>query len=102
MSRIDEIDKNHTKYEMYEMGREYLDGMNGSDGETVTMPTTAIKYFTKAAERGHVDAQYDLGLMYEKGIGSEIDIEKAIEWYSAAASHDHSGAKEALKRLLGK
>jgi len=64
MSRIDEIDRNHTKEEMYEMGMEFRYG-----GCTVVqMPETAIKYFKKAAERGHIQAQYEL-----------------IEWYNAAA-----------------
>ena len=83
MSRIDEIDKYHTAEEMYLLGRKYL------DGEAVRMPSTAIKYFIKAGERGHVQAQYELGFMYENGIGSGIDIEKAIEWYTAAASHQN-------------
>ena len=96
MSRIDEINRNHTKEEMYELGKEFRDGTNGN----VVMPTTAIKYFIKAGERGHVDAQYDLAFMYENGIGSEIDIEKAIEWYTAAASHNQSEAIKALERLI--
>ena len=103
MSRIDEVNRNHTKEEMYELGLEFRDGMNGEDTDSkccvVQMPTTAIKYFTKAAERGHVLAQYELAVMYEKGIGSEVDIEKAIEWYTAAALHDHEEAKMALVRL---
>ena len=96
MSRIDEIDRNHTKEEMYELGKEYRDGMN----EKVVMPTMAIKYFIKAGERGHIEAQYDLAFMYENGIGCEIDIEKAIEWYTAATSYNHSESKKALKRLI--
>ena len=97
MSRIDEIDRYHTKEEMYDLGKEYRDGTNGK----VVMPTTAIKYFIKAGERGHVDAQYDSAIMYENGIGSEIDIEKAIDWYSAATLLNHPKAKEALERLTG-
>ena len=96
MDRIDEIDRNHAREEMYELGREYRDGINGK----VVMPTTAIKYFIKAGERGHIEAQYDLAFMYENGIGSEIDIEKAIEWYTAAASYNHPEAKKALERLI--
>jgi TPR repeat protein len=103
MSRIDEIAKYRTKDEMYEIGKEYLDGMDGvyDDGTdaVVQMPTTALKYFTKAAEQGHVEAQFELGCMYENGIGSEMDIEKAIEWYSSAASFHHPDADCALKRL---
>jgi len=95
MGRVDEFNRNHTKEEMYEMGIEFRDGTSA----TVKMPTTAIKYLTKAAERGHVQAQYELAFMYENGIGSEIDIKKAIDWYTAAASH---GYAEAIKALAGK
>ena len=97
MSRIDEINSCHTKEEMYKLGKEHRDGTNGK----VVMPTTAIKYFIKAGERGHVDAQYDLAFMYEHGVGSEIDIPKAIEWYTAAASSKHPEAEKALERLSG-
>jgi len=104
MSRIDEINRNRTKEEMFEMGMEYRYGMDGTSddgsGRIVQMPTTAIKYLTKAAERGHVQAQYELALMYEKGIGCEVNIEEAIEWYIAAASHHHNEAAEALERLV--
>jgi len=103
MSRIDEIGRNRTAQEMYELGREYLDGMNGysDDGssKTVFMPSTAIKYFIKAAERGHAEAQFELACMYENGSGCEADIKKAVEWYTAAASRNHQEAVNALKRL---
>jgi TPR repeat protein len=39
--------------------------------------------------------------MYEHGIGSAVDIEKAIEWYTAAASQNHLKAKKAVQRLKG-
>ena len=37
------------------------------------------------AESGNVDAQYDVGEMYEKGKGTEKDMAKAFEWYEKAA-----------------
>ena len=47
----------------------------------------------------HAEARYELGCMYENGEGCIADVEKAIEWYDAAAWKGHSGAKEALIRL---
>ncbi len=38
-----------------------------------------------AAERGDIDAQYNLGLMYENGNGVAKDEAKAIKWYRKAA-----------------
>ena len=103
MSRIDEIANNRSDDELYNIGLEYRDGLNGynEDGgcEVVQMPETAIKYFTKAAERGHILSKYELAVMYEKGIGCAANIEKAIEWYSAVASHGFCEAREALERL---
>ena len=91
------------EYELYDRGMEYLYGMNGwsDDGSsvTVTMTSEAKECFIKAAEMGHVLAQYELACMYENGIGGEADTKEGIKWYKAAASHNFRGAKEALKRL---
>jgi len=102
MSRIDSI---NDKWQLYQISMEYLEGMNGysDDGssKTVTMTSEAKECFIKAAELGHVFAQYELARMYENGIGGEADIEKAIQWYKTTASNNIREAKEALKRLLG-
>jgi hypothetical protein len=37
------------------------------------------------AESGNVDAQYDVGEMYEKGKGTDKNLSKAFEWYKKAA-----------------
>lgn len=37
------------------------------------------------AERGDLEAQYDVGYRYEKGRGVEEDQEVALEWYRKAA-----------------
>ena len=99
MTRMDEIARNLTKEQLYEKGVEYR--LRGSKHLRLPMPDAAIEYFLKAGERGHVEAQYALGCMYENGEGSPVDIEKAIEWYNAAASWNHAAAKEALERLSG-
>ncbi|MBQ1659967.1 MAG: tetratricopeptide repeat protein, partial [Clostridia bacterium] len=44
----------------------------------------ALKYFSVAAEMGHVDANYMLGFMYECGHVKK-DLKQAIEYYSRAA-----------------
>ena len=95
MSRMDEIAMTRTAEELYKLGKEYRDGTKDS----LAMPTTAVKYFTKAAEKGHLEAKYDLACMYEQGIGCEVDIDKAKEYYNSAAYYGHNKAKRALKRL---
>ena len=43
----------------------------------------ALLFFTKAAISGHIQAQVNVGLKYEKGEGTSVNREKAIYWYSS-------------------
>jgi len=95
MSRADEAAQGMTAEQLFDYAKDSRDGTNGK----VKMPTTAIKYFIQAAQKGHTPAKYELACMYEKGIGYEVDIEKAKEYYSSAALFGHDKAKRALKRL---
>ena len=45
----------------------------------------AFIYYRKAAERGHLEAQCNLGLCYEMGKGVAKDEAAAVKWYSKAA-----------------
>jgi TPR repeat protein len=52
----------------------------------------AVKWYRKAAEQGHTDAQRHLGLMYGNGEGvPENDVE-ALKWYSIAKAQDDEKA----------
>lgn len=44
----------------------------------------AFGLFQKAAEADSTDAQFNLGLCYERGLGVEEDKEKAAQWYRKA------------------
>ena len=46
---------------------------------------TAFAKFKGPAEQGYAFAQYNLGLMYEKGQGVAQDYEQAVFWYDKAA-----------------
>ncbi len=39
--------------------------------------------------------------MYYNGCGVEKDVDEAVEWLNKAAAQGHSGAKDALKMILG-
>lgn len=52
----------------------------------------AIPMLTSAAERGSVQAQHFLAMMYENGNGVERDLARAAYWYEQTARH---GDKEA-------
>jgi TPR repeat protein len=52
----------------------------------------------RAAERGHIPAQYELGLRYAEGRGVPKDEERAVEWFAKAAARGHPAAKSELAR----
>ena len=54
----------------------------------------AVKWYTKAAEQGDVDAQYNLGLMYYNGEGVPKDLVQAYAWYDVAKANGQEKAKE--------
>lgn len=50
--------------------------------------------FTEAAIRDHPEAQFELGYLYESGLGTSEDRSQAIYWYKKPAS-DHHNDEEA-------
>ncbi len=54
----------------------------------------AIVLYTKAADQGHADAQYELGFLYITGKGVEPDQQKGMEWIRKAAEQGHAKAKD--------
>ena len=52
----------------------------------------AVKWFRKAAERGHAEAQFALGACYCDGEGVEKNQTEAVKWFRKAAEQ---GQKEA-------
>ncbi len=60
----------------------------------------ALYFFTKAASSGHIQAQINVGLKYERGEGTFIDKEKALYWYSQAALNQNDVAQFRLASLL--
>ena len=51
---------------------------------------------------GHIQAQFNVGLKYEKGEGTSVDKEKAIYWYTLAAFNQDDNAQFRLASLLQK
>lgn len=52
--------------------------------------------FMALAERGQAKAQFNLGFMYEKGLGAPADDGEAMKWYRKAAEQGHAGAQNNL------
>ena len=55
--------------------------------------------WSQLARAGDVDAQFNLGTLYENGLGVAPDAEQAARWYRAAASRRVDLARLALARL---
>ena len=56
----------------------------------------AAEYFKKAADEGEVEAQVQMGHMYEYGYGVKQDDVKAFAYYKIAAEHNSSNANYML------
>ncbi len=52
----------------------------------------AFKEFMEASKCGHSDSQYNIGLMYEYGIGIVKNASEAVVWYTKAAEQGNSDA----------
>lgn len=59
-----------------------------------------LKLMREAADGGVVEAQFNLGLIYEKGIGCEVNLSEAKRWYLRAARHGDSDAQYRYAHLL--
>lgn len=61
---------------------------------------SAATSFKKAADRGEVEAQVNLGFMHEEGRGVTQDYNQAARWYLNAAEQDHTLAQFRLGEML--
>jgi TPR repeat protein len=68
----------------YQLGKHCYDMKNYAD---------AVKWYRKAAEQGHAEAQYWLGRCYFDGRGITRDRAEAIKWWRKAAEQGHAGAQ---------
>jgi TPR repeat protein len=52
----------------------------------------AVEWYTKAAEQGHTESQYDLGLMTLQGEGTAKNTLKGMEWLKKSAEQGNDSA----------
>jgi TPR repeat protein len=60
----------------------------------------AVHFYELAAELDHTGAQYNLGLMYEMGLGVKADRNRAAGWYKLAAEKGNVHAQHHLGELM--
>ena len=54
---------------------------------------TALQEWRPLAEKGDANAQYNLGLLYNQGLGVQQDFKAAADWYRKAAEQGNSNAQ---------
>ena len=72
------------------------DFINALDAYQTKDYKLAIFLYKKAANQGHIDAQFNLALMYDKGEGVTQNHEQATYWYGNAAVQGNAEAQYAL------
>ncbi|MEE4297870.1 MAG: hypothetical protein V2J24_00385 [Pseudomonadales bacterium] len=65
-------------------------------------PARAEALYRLAARQGHLDAQYNLGLLLAKGEAVPRREREAISWFERAAEGDHAEAAALAGRLLAR
>ena len=60
---------------------------------------TAMRLWRPLADQGDDNAQYNLGVMYERGQGVPQDYAQAVSWYRKAADQGHALAQSILGRM---
>ena len=63
---------------------------------------TALREYTPLAEQGDVYAQYNVGLMYDQGLGVPQSFRTAAKWYTLAAEGGHDWGQYNLGRMYEK
>ncbi len=81
--------RNGNRIAMHDLALYYAEGRGG----VKTDLPTAAKWFEKAAERGVVDSQFNLGVLFESGQGLPKNVPAAFVWYSIAATQGDQFAK---------
>ena len=58
------------------------------ESNTYCNESTAFKIYKRSAEYGFRGSEYMLGRCYEKGFGTEVFMEIAVEWYTRGANQE--------------
>lgn len=73
---------------MHDLANYHFYGQGGLERD----PAAALEWFTKAAERGVVDSQFNVAFLREGGQGIPEDLSVAYFWYNIAARQGDQGA----------
>ncbi|MCF0253167.1 MAG: sel1 repeat family protein [Duodenibacillus sp.] len=79
-------------YAQFELGNVYAHGRGGVPADAVL----AARWYAAAAEQGHLQAQYEAGLLFADKASPVHDEGQAIRWLQTAANKGHKQALEYL------
>jgi TPR repeat protein len=79
-----------------QVGEAYAEGKGVSRD-----PRMAAEWYTKAADKGNINAELHLAVLYRDGAGKNFprDVEQAATWYRKAADQGDAGAQATLGML---
>ncbi len=64
-----------------------------------TSYTKALRYFEEAYDKGYRQGMHHIAWMYETGNGTEVDYEKALEWFEKAQEEENYDATDDTRRV---
>jgi len=90
------------QYAQYGLAKMYENGQQSKNGDEdgKVDNANAFKWYQKAANQEYGIAQNNLGLMLEKGIGTERNVEQAEKWYQRSCDNRCSHGCKNLQRLV--
>ena len=83
-------------YAQYDLGHAYEIGYVAGFGDVPKDTVEAVKWYRKAADHGHIEAQNILGAMYQVGYGVPKDDAEAVKWFRKAAEQGNAFGQSAL------
>lgn len=81
------------------LGSLLLSGQGGRIPEKDRNYSGAMDWYLKAAHLGNAQAHYEIGRIFDEGVGVVQDDLKAKQWYTQAFAHGHAGAEGRLQSL---
>ena len=63
---------------------------------------TAVRLILPLAEQGNADAQYNLGVLYDNGLGVPQDKVRAYMWFNLSAAQGREGAAAFRDLIAGR
>jgi len=72
---------------------------NGADAST-GLHVETLRQYVSASSQGNLEARFRAAEMFEAGLGTDPNPEKAAKWYQMAAREGHVGAMKRLAAMF--